>query len=227
MKSIVAVRDQPGAQGKAAQSLREEIRHLWSRLRMSLGSRSEASKTVAVCGTFPGEGTTSVAANFALFLAEQGRSACLVESNLRHPCLAEHFAVPESPGLAEFMEGTAHLEEILRENVVPGVHLVPAGHAPSDRYGLFGNGGFVRFLEEGNELCDVMVLDVPPLSQAPEALMVLKTADLALLVVEAHRTRRQAVQRSVATLEEIGVVLGGVVLNQVRHDIPAFLDGLL
>src|SRR5687768_6344478 len=197
MRSIVSVPGVRGATGAQAQSLRDEVRHLWSRLRLTLNGTSEVSRNIAVCATFPKEGTSSVAANFAIFLAEQGRSTCLVETNLRSPSLARHFHAPEAPGLAEFLDGTAHLEEVLRESVAPGVSLVPAGRAPADLYGLFGHGGFVRFLEEIDPVCDVVVLDVPSLSQAPESLLVLKTADLGLLVVRAHKTHRQAVARSV------------------------------
>ena len=45
--------------------------------------------------------------------------------------------------------------------------------------------------------------------------------------VAVHTDKFDRVVRSVATLEELGVPLGGVILNRVRHDIPVFLDGML
>jgi Mrp family chromosome partitioning ATPase len=205
----------------------DEVRHLWSRLRVSLNGRTESARSVALCATFPGEGTSTAAANLAMFLAEQGRSVCLVEANLRTPCLARRFQVPPSPGLADYIAGDAGVDDVMRNGVAPGVALVPAGRAPADLYVGFSGGGLERFLAEPKLVASAIVIDAPPLSQAPESVLVVKPADLVVLVVEAHRTHREAVERSVATLRELRVQLGGTILNRLRHDLPVFLDRLL
>ena len=206
MKSIVEnAPKKSGATGPKAQSMREEIRHLWTRLQTMLPSPGESSLRLGFVSTYPGEGTTTMAANFALFLGEQGLGVCLVECNLRQPALAEHFDVPATPGISDVLSGTAKIEEALRPSVGPGVALLPGGSVPRDVYGVFGRGGMTRVHEELAGLSDVRILDIPPLASAPEAGTILRELDGVVLVVRSHRTRQESVEKSVATLSELGV----------------------
>jgi tyrosine-protein kinase Etk/Wzc len=227
MKSIVAVGSTRGASGRSAQSLRDEVRYLWSRLQLHLPPARGQVLRLGFCSTHPGEGTTSVAANFSIFLGEQGRKTCLVEANLRHPTLADHFGVARSPGMCEYLDGTADLTEAIRGDVAPLVDLVPAGVAPRDIYAALGNGGIGNLLEAVRETGEVLVIDAPPLSAAPEAAPILRSLDATVLVVQAQSTRRRAVEKSLATFDDLGIPLCGIVLNRVSYDLPSFIESLL
>lgn len=226
MNSIVTVEGRRGANGKRAQSLRHEVRHLWSRLQVALPNPGTQLR-IGFCSTHPREGTTSVAANFSIFLGEQGQRTCCIETNLRNPSIADHFQVPRSPGVAEFLHGTADLEAVRRREIAPFVDVVPAGSAPADIYATFGNNAIDSLFDPLAQEAEVLVVDIPPLSTAPEARTLLRSLDGAILVVRAHRTRRQSVEKSVTTFEEIGVSLCGVVLNRFSYDLPPFIDNLL
>ena len=227
MKSIVETRGHRGASGRQAQSLRDEVRHLWSRLQLTMPAVEDGRLRLAFCSTHPGEGTTSVACNMAIFLGEQGRTTSLVEANLRHPSLADHFGFTRSPGLSEYLEGTARYDEAMRRDVAPLVDVLPAGSPPEDIYGLLAGGGFRRVVEEVHEKRDMLVIDAPPLSAAPESGPIFQSVDAAILVVQAHRTRRQAVEKSIQTFSELGVAFCGIVLNRVSYDLPPIIDHIL
>jgi tyrosine-protein kinase Etk/Wzc len=227
MKSIVGVKGGPGATGKHAQSLRDEVRHLWSRMQLNLPSGQGEVLRLAFCSTHPGEGATTVAANFSIFLGEQGRKTCIVEANLRRPSLADHFCVPRSPGLCEYLDGTAQLKEATRREVAPLVDLVPAGSAPQDIFATLGHGGINHLLDALRNEAETLVVDVPPLSMAPEAGPILRGIEAAVLVVQAHRTRRQAVEKSITTFEDLGVPFCGVVLNRISYDLPPMIEQIL
>jgi len=227
LKSIVQVDKASGVRGRPAQSLRDEVRHLWSRLQLTLPSTDNGPLRLAFCSTHPGEGTTSLATNFSIFLGEQGRRTCLVETNLRHPSLADHFGVPRSPGLCEFMDGTAQLTEAFRRDIAPCLDLIPAGSPPSDIYATLGSGGINHLLDSIRSEAEIHVLDVPPLSSSPEAGQVLHGADGVVLVVQAHRTRRQSVEKSLTTFEDLGVPFCGVVLNRISYDLPPAIEQML
>ena len=52
-------------------------------------------------------------------------------------------------------------------------------------------------------------------------------ADAGVLVVEAERIRREVIQRSIGTLEDLGANILGVVLNKRRYPIPGFIYRML
>ncbi len=225
MQSIVETRGKAGATGNGAQSIRDEVRHLWGRLQLQLPQFGNDRLRIAFCSTHPGEGATSVATNFAIFLGDQGRRTVLIECNLRHPTLADHFGLPRSPGISEYLDGSARIDQALRREVTPGLDIVPAGSPPSDVYAALGNeGGITRLLEDLGEEHEFMILDVPPLSVAPEAAPIVRATDATLLVVQAHRTRKKSVEKSIQTFDDLGVPCCGVVLNRVHYDVPPFID---
>jgi capsular exopolysaccharide synthesis family protein len=228
MKSIVdSKRGQSGADDREAHSIMEEIRHLWTRMQSQLGSGQGGALRIGFVSSHPGEGATTMAANFAMFLGEQGRSVCLVEGNLRRPVLAQHFGVQPIPGLRDSLDGAVSLDEAMRPGVAPGVSLLPAGSIPSDPYAVLGRGGTGKLLENLGGLFEVDVIDIPPLSSAPEASVILRELDGVVLVVRAHQTQREAAQKSVATFEEIGVPFLGAVINRMTYDLPLIVERIL
>lgn len=230
MNSIVQTPGKSGATGLRAQSLRDEIRHLWTRMQSTLPRRENEQARIAFCSTHPGEGTTSVATNFSIFLGDQGQHATLLECNLRSPSLADHFGVHRSPGICEYLAGDCSLEEAKRELVAPGLDLLPAGSPPVDVFATLGrDGGIARLFDaiggHGNDA--YCILDTPPLSLAPEAAPILQSVDAAVLVVQADRTRRRSVEKSLQTFDELGIACCGIVLNRVQYEIPPFIDQVL
>src|ERR671939_494452 len=70
-------------------------------------------------------------------------------------------------------------------------------------------------LDELRELCDVVILDSPPALTVSDPAILAGLADGTLLVVDARRTRAQAVIESVHRLRGAGAVVLGAVLNRV------------
>src|SRR5262249_13002693 len=65
-------------------------------------------QTVLVTSSLPGEGKTTVAVNLALALS-QNHSTCLVDADLRRPCVAATCGVRSEKGLGDVLAGTLPL----------------------------------------------------------------------------------------------------------------------
>lgn len=228
MQSIVQIPGKSGATGIQAQSLHDEVRHLWGRLQIQLPLHQGKQLRIAFCSTHPGEGTTTVAANFAIFLGHESHRSTLVECNLRNPSLADHFGIPRSPGICELLEGSARIDEAVRGDIAPALDVVPAGSPPSDIYATLGRkSGVDELLDSIARQSAFVVVDAPPLAVSPEAAPILQSVDAAVLVVQADRTRRRSIEKSIQTFEEIDVPCCGIVLNRVQYDVPPFIDQVL
>ena len=79
------------------------------------------------------------------------------------------------------------------------------------------------FYAWARERFTLVIVDCPPIMQAPDSAVLCGLADGTILVVEADRTRVPVVQRARETLTAGGAKILGVVLNKREDLIPSFL----
>ncbi len=227
MNNLFTKNKSVASSGKRQEMLLQEFGHLWTRMDSGLDNLARSTRRIGFCAANPGEGTTSMAANYALFLGRHGKRVTLVETNMRRPSLAEHFDVKSSPGLWDILDGTVKVAEALQEQISPGVNLITAGKAPRDLLVGSENFNLSELFAELDEHNDLIVLDVPPLNSSPEANVILPQLDGVIFVVQANRSRACSVQRSVKSLEFMGAKVIGSVMNKVQYDMPSIIDRLL
>jgi len=80
-----------------------------------------------------------------------------------------------------------------------------------------------EFYAWARERFTLVIVDCPPIMQAPDSAVLCGLADETILVVEADRTRVPVVQRARETLTNGGARILGVVLNKREDLIPSFL----
>jgi capsular exopolysaccharide synthesis family protein len=195
-----------GAPGSAAAG---QYRILHQRV-MQLASRRPL-RVVAVTSAARGEGRTTTAANLALIAAQEGRTALLVEADLRRPALAALFGLAPRAGLAEVLEGTAELAQAIVR--VGPLAVLCAGEARDGDAARRPRAAAV--MEQLRAAYDLIVLDAPPALAFADGDRLAAAADAALLVVRAGSTPRQVVRFA---LESLGERAAGIVLNDVDVD---------
>jgi len=198
-----------GAPGSAAA---EQYRVLYQRL-LQLASRRPL-RVVAVTSAARREGRTTTAANLALTAAQDGRTALLVEADLRRPSLAGLFGLAPRAGLAEVLDGTAELGQAIAR--VGPLAILCAGEARDLEITRRPRAAAV--VEQLRAAYDLVVLDAPPALAFADGDRLAAAADAALLVVRAGSTPRQVVRLA---LESLGDRAAGIVLNDVDVDAVA------
>ncbi|MEZ5988067.1 MAG: CpsD/CapB family tyrosine-protein kinase [Planctomycetota bacterium] len=227
MGSLIPIRDKGEWKQRQVPSMLEECRNLWAILSTHFRTSAPTSMMIGFVSTIAGEGTTTLASNFAVALGEQGITTCLVEGNFHNPGLAGSFDVPPEPGLLQALRGKVDPSLAVHRQVAEGLDLLPAGGSGVDSYPLLGGNAFLQALVRLRDGHNAIVLDAPPLSEHAEASLMLRYMDAVILVVRANEIRKPALRRSLTTLKSLGVPYVGVTLNAMTYELPVFLDRLL
>lgn len=189
----------------------EQFRRLRSRLYQL--RENQPLKRVLVSSSVPGEGKTFVCANLARALARHGRTRVLmVDADLRKPSLHAALGAPVTPGLSDYLHGTADEIEILQRGSAENLYLIAGGCSQASADMLAGS-RFQTLMAHAAELFDWIIVDSSPVVPISDATVVAQQCDGVLLVVQAETTPFDLAQK--ARDEFRNSVILGVVLNQV------------
>jgi capsular polysaccharide biosynthesis protein/Mrp family chromosome partitioning ATPase len=170
---------------------------------------------ILVTSAARGQGSARVAAGLARALAQAGQETLAVSADPSSSELATALGVASAPGLTEALEqahaGTAVR---LRAAAVPGLdalHVVPAGGPSDDGVGLVRPGAVdALFVALGNTGYGYVVVEAPALLSAPEAWLVARNAEAAIIACP-ERPAPDELTASRRALERLDVrVLGAV-----------------
>jgi capsular exopolysaccharide synthesis family protein len=186
-----------------------------------------ALKTILVSSGTPSEGKSFVTANLAVSLARNNeRSVLLIDGDLRRPTVHKLFGGPNSPGLSEFLSGTAEITEVMQRNVDLGddenqgvrdlsnLTLITAGTSGQNSLELVGNHRIETLVEAVTPHFDWILIDSPPVLAVTDAVDLARAADGVLLVARGTSTPFDIAQRAQQAFSNARIL--GFVLNAVK-----------
>ncbi len=161
-----------------------------------LDGKGEAS-IVVVTSPAPGDGKTTVAANLALALTAQGSRVVLVDADFRMPRVHEVFGLSRTPGIANvFLQGSSW-RDVVRTIAGPvPLDVVTSGPPLAAGTEVAVSSRMAAVVRELKQSYDRVILDVPPLVGATDAVVLASGADGALLVVRLKQLDRRLLRRT-------------------------------
>ena len=165
-----------------------------------------------------GEGKTTLAAQLAARCGNAGMSTLLIDADLRRTGLCSLLDVPEGPGLSDALESD---EPVPTELVVPvqggTFHLLPAGTPIPDTSRVLQDRKLGLIIAQFRQLYDLVIIDSPPVLPVPDALILGRWADGAVLAVRFDISRFPQVERARRQLDGAGIAVLGTVINGMKN----------
>ena len=224
----------------------EEIRLIKRRLinRMDLQTnannrRKNRNRTVrgrehviVITSSKPSEGKSFIATNLALSIAlDEKLNVLLIDADVTRPALSKIFGIPPRvSGLTDLLSG--HIEKpsevILRSNEHP-LAIIPAGQDVISATNLFGSEFMEDFVTDiATRYTDrIIIFDAPPLLASTEALVLAQHAGQVVLVIDALKTSRKAIDSALDLLpteENVNMILNKIEFTNANEQFGSYYE---
>jgi capsular exopolysaccharide synthesis family protein len=186
------------------------------------------SRVILFTSPSPGDGKTTIVANLAISLAMCHRRVLLIDGDLRRPRMHRIFNVPFEPGLAEALRDDAQndLREVEKVYAlpIPDLFLMTSGKVTANYAPLLAGMRLAQVLGRMRPQFDVILIDAPPVLHGPDARLLGRLADGAILITRARKTSHQDAVAAASRLAADKVPLMGTILNDwnPRSDAAAY-----
>jgi len=191
---------------KPNSSLAEAIRNL--RTSILFSNVDNPPKVVMFTSSVPREGKSTTSMLMALTSRQMGKSAIIVDCDLRLPALAKLLDVDDKqPGLLSLMNGTATVNDVIHKDPTTGLHVLMTRNserqAQINAADVLSSQKFKDLIKALSEHYELVILDTPP----------------TLVVTDARwdSTPRDAVAEGLKELSSIDANVTGVVLTLVNE----------
>ena len=200
--------------GEASFPILEAYRTLRTNLLVS--SIDKPIETLIVTSPVPRDGKSTTVANLGVIMAQTGKSVILVDADLRRSSLHRFFQLPNRGGLTDvLLQSEPTLDGWLQETGVDNLRLLASGPLPPNPPELLGSQKMRRLFENLTQEADMVIFDTPPMLAVTDATVLAMMADGVLVITDAEKTRRGAIQETVENLRQAGANILGAVLNRV------------
>lgn len=186
------------------------------KLRRRVEQHMDGGQVLMVTSLLENEGKSTVAVNLALSMAQKNRKVLLIDCDLRKPaCHAVLDQKKFSFGIKEVLQSRASLSDAVLRYKKTNMYMLLGRKGDRNVGDLLASERMDALLDWARENYDFVVLDLPPMSAASDAVGMTGLADACLLVIRQNVATVAAINKSAAALEGSRAKLLGCVLNNV------------
>lgn len=172
-------------------------------------------RVIQVTSPAAGDGKSTLACNFAVSLAQSGKSTVIIESDFRRPKVHKLTGVDNEIGVVDVLRGTCELPDAIQSTEQENFSVIPCGTRPKNPSELLARPEYEQLIEMLREKFEYVIIDTPPVLVVTDPCSVAPRADGVLLCVRLSRHTRDLGRRSLEQLRDVGARMSGIVINGV------------
>ena len=195
------------------------------RANLEFASVDKPLHTILVTSPGPGEGKTTIAANLAAIIAQAGRSALLMDADMRRPRVHRVLGIPNRIGLSDLFRERVPLRSVYSDwKESAELSVITSGSLPPNPAELLGSERMSDILDEATKSVNTVVIDSPPTLVA-DAQVLAARVDGIVFVIRPGVTRRDAARAAYEQFQRAGGRVLGCVFNRIPRDREHYYSG--
>lgn len=192
----------------------EEFRRIRTNLSFLTTTATQGhGRLLVISSTNPSEGKTTVSANVAVALAEEGKGVLFIDADLRHPSVAHKLGIEGHVGLSHVLSRQASPADVIQKYWKPNLHIMPAGKRPANASILLNSDLMKEMVEQALTQYDYVIIDTAPLSVASEATVFGRMAGGLVLVTGKGVVEKKELENTATALQAAEVPILGFIFN--------------
>jgi succinoglycan biosynthesis transport protein ExoP len=193
-------------------TIADSYRGLRVRFQHKTNGQNAGGNIVIVTAASPREGKTTVSINLAIALAQIGKKVCLIDGDTIKPSVADVLGLEAVYGYSDLLLDKTTIENVLMNDIIPGLSVIPGFARSSENGELTGNGSFGALIGELRRYgFEHIILDFPPLLSTADAFSIAEHVDGYLLISRSGVVDPSTVAYCEELINQVGsTVIGGV-----------------
>lgn len=183
------------------------------RTNIQFSSLDQPIKTIAVTSPGAAEGKSTIAANLAISISQQGKKVLLVDANARKSTIHTMFNLPNRFGFADILQGTFGWKDAIQTTTVAQLEIITMGSIDANSGEWPYTQVMREWLHEAKISYDTILLDCPSILDYTDARMIAHHCDGVILVVRNGKTKLEKAKEAKSSLEFGKANILGVILN--------------
>lgn len=204
---IVVLSQPNGLRAEAVRTLRTHImaQHV-----------EDGRRGLAICAPEANVGTTFVAVNLAVALAQIGNKVLLIDADMRQPQVDSLLTPSRAvPGLAQCLASIeSDISPYIQSEVLDNLSVMYSGGVALDAQELLGGDRFASLMARCMRDFDMTIVDTPPANSCADARRVSTVIGYSVIVARRHQTYVGDVKALAAQLKDDRAVVVGSVMNE-------------
>jgi len=189
-------------------------------------NKGKPPRTLAITSSVASEGKTISSLNLAMTLSHATHKPriVLIDADMRRGQLVNYLGAEPRPGLSEYLQGDATLEDILFSlEDIDHLSFIGSGAVPAKPVELLGSERMRELLTTLRSRYSFVLIDTPPVIPVTDAVVIGSYVEGVLMVIKAGSTQRGMVSRAIELLAQAHSNIIGHVLTGIEYFIPEYI----
>lgn len=162
------------------------------------------------------EGKSTVAVNLALAMARKSKRVLLLDCDLRKPACSLLLSLPQSnKDILAVLRGKVPMEQAVQKAKNSTLHVLAGSRSLATATDIATSKAMASLMQEASSKYDLVIVDTPPMSLAPDAEGIALFSHAALMVVRQNMVSADNLNIAAGNLKKTRTHLLGCVLNNV------------
>lgn len=194
----------------------ESLRSIRLNLSHAHGAAGPLLLTISSPGS--GDGKSFLSSNLAIAFADAGYKTLLIDGDLRRGGLHRVLKATRTPGLTDYLSGTATREAVIQSTAYPQLHFIGGGTRKQTAPELLGTPAMRDLVLGLRANFQVILVDSPPLGAAVDPFLLATLTGNLAVVLRTGATDRQLARAKLEMVDRLPVRILGAVLNDVKAE---------